>query len=71
MKAVREWDESDLDRVVAADQKETTTLDYKDSAALDEVGALRHALAQPSFCFRRTAKILPCTHYVPNARGML
>jgi hypothetical protein len=35
MRDVREWEESDLDLVVAADQRETTTLDYKDSAALD------------------------------------
>jgi hypothetical protein len=34
MRAVREWDESDLERIVMSDQKETTTLDYKDSAAL-------------------------------------
>ena len=34
MKAVHEWDESDLDQIVQADQKETTTLDYKASAAL-------------------------------------
>jgi hypothetical protein len=34
MKDVRDWDESDLDRIVQADQKETTTLDYKASAAL-------------------------------------
>ncbi|WP_316229609.1 ATP-binding protein [Bradyrhizobium sp. SZCCHNR1070] len=34
MKDVREWDETDLQRVVEADQKETTTLDYKASAAL-------------------------------------
>jgi hypothetical protein len=29
MKNVRDWDESDLDRIVQSDQKETTTLDYK------------------------------------------
>jgi Putative DNA-binding domain len=34
MKDLREWDEGDLDRIVQADQKETTTLDYKASAAL-------------------------------------
>jgi hypothetical protein len=34
MRNVRDWDENDLELVVAADQKETTTLDYKDSAAL-------------------------------------
>jgi hypothetical protein len=34
MRDVREWDESDLDLVVKADQKETTTVDYKDTAAL-------------------------------------
>jgi hypothetical protein len=31
---VRQWDESDLELIVKADQKETTTLDYKASAAL-------------------------------------
>jgi hypothetical protein len=35
MRAIRDWDESDLDKVVQADQKETTNRDYKDSAALD------------------------------------
>jgi hypothetical protein len=35
MRDVREWDESDLELVVKADQRKTTTLDYKDSAALD------------------------------------
>jgi len=34
MRDVREWDETDLDKIVQADQKETTTLDYKASAAL-------------------------------------
>ncbi len=34
MKDVREWDESDLDLVVRADQKENTTIDYKASDAL-------------------------------------
>jgi hypothetical protein len=34
MRDVREWDESDLERIVMSDQKETTTLDYKNSAAL-------------------------------------
>jgi Putative DNA-binding domain len=35
MKDVRDWEETDLDLIVKADQKETTTLDYKDSAALN------------------------------------
>jgi Putative DNA-binding domain len=34
MKDVRDWGESDLELIVKADQKETTTLDYKASAAL-------------------------------------
>src|SRR5260370_40085027 len=34
MKEVREWDEGDLDLIIKADQKETTTIDYKASAAL-------------------------------------
>jgi Putative DNA-binding domain len=34
MREVREWDETDLERIIMSDQKETTTLDYKDSAAL-------------------------------------
>jgi hypothetical protein len=34
MKDVREWDERDLNLIVEADQKETTTLDYKASPAL-------------------------------------
>jgi hypothetical protein len=34
MKDVREWDETDLDLVVKAGQKENTTIDYKGSAAL-------------------------------------
>jgi hypothetical protein len=34
MRDVREWDESDLDLVVKADQKENTTVDYKGSEAL-------------------------------------
>ena len=34
MREVRDWDESDLERIIMSDQKETTTLDYKDSAAL-------------------------------------
>jgi hypothetical protein len=34
MKDVREWDEHDLDMIVEADQKETTTIDYKASPAL-------------------------------------
>ncbi|MGC2780893.1 MAG: ATP-binding protein [Bradyrhizobium sp.] len=34
MRDVREWEESDLESIVKADQKETTTLDYKRSAAL-------------------------------------
>jgi hypothetical protein len=34
MKEVHEWDESDLDLIVKADQKETTTIDYKASLAL-------------------------------------
>ena len=34
MREVCDWDENDLDLIVAADQKETTTLDYKDSTAL-------------------------------------
>jgi hypothetical protein len=34
MKDVRDWDESDLDRIVQSDQKKITTLDYKASAAL-------------------------------------
>ncbi|WP_426423252.1 AlbA family DNA-binding domain-containing protein [Bradyrhizobium genosp. A] len=35
MKDVRDWDETDLDLIVKAGQKETTTLDYKDSEALN------------------------------------
>jgi hypothetical protein len=34
MRDVREWDESDLDLLVQADQKENTTVDYKGSEAL-------------------------------------
>lgn len=34
MKDVRAWDESDLDLIVEAGQKETTTIDYKASPAL-------------------------------------
>jgi hypothetical protein len=35
MKEIRDWDESDLNLVVEAGQKETTNLEYKNSAALN------------------------------------
>ena len=34
MEDISNWQESDLDKVVTADEKENTTLDYKDSHSL-------------------------------------